>query len=87
LLFCVTHKESTMHKQHKSRNPAGLDTKHPIALRLMSAERADAERIAAKMGTTLSALARLAYLEGLSRICKPKTAPAAATGEPRGKRA
>lgn len=60
-----------MHKlpnPHKSRNPAGLATKKPIALRLMPAERADAERFAAKLGTSKSALARSAYLAGLPII-------------------
>lgn len=76
-----------MHKQHKSRNPAGIAIKKPIALRLMPAEKADAERIAAKLGTSQSALARMAYLAGLSRICKRKTATETETEESRGKKA
>jgi len=65
-----------MTKQPKSRNPAGLATKKPIALRLMPAERAEATRIAAKLGTSQSALARRAYLAGLPVVMKQSSHPA-----------
>ena len=47
------------------RNPAGVDVRRPIALRLMPAERIDAERVAARLNVSLSKLARMAYLRGL----------------------
>lgn len=47
------------------RNPAGVDIKRPIALRLMPEERVDAERVAAKLNISLSNLARQSFLEGL----------------------
>lgn len=61
-----------MKQQPPSRNPAGLATKKPIALRLMPGELADAERIAAEEGLSKSALARKAYLKGLPLVAKPK---------------
>ena len=47
------------------RNPAGVDLRRPIALRLMPAERHDAERVAAKLNISLSNLARQSFLVGL----------------------
>ncbi len=47
------------------RNPAGVDLRRPIALRLMPAERLDAERVAAKLNISLSNLARQSFLVGL----------------------
>jgi hypothetical protein len=55
-----------MKKSSPTRNPEGLDKKHPIALRLMPEERIEAERIALNEGLTMSALARNAYLKGLA---------------------
>lgn len=54
-----------MHSSSKSRNPAGVTKGKPIALRLMPSEKAEAKRIAARLGTSQSALARKAYLAGL----------------------
>lgn len=51
-----------------SRNPAGIATKKPIALRLMPTELADAERIARRLNLTRSALAREAFLAGLPLV-------------------
>lgn len=51
-----------------ARNPSGLATKTPIALRLMPGELADAKRIAAQQGLSQSALARRAYLKGLPLV-------------------
>lgn len=60
-----------------SRNPAGIETKKPIALRLMPSELADAKRIASKQGMSQSALARRAFLKGLPLIGTPdSTEPA-----------
>ena len=50
------------------RNPAGVDLRRPIALRLMPAERIDAERVAAKLNISLSNLARQSFLVGLPII-------------------
>ena len=47
------------------RNPAGIEIRRPIALRLMPQEREDAERVAAKLNISLSNLARQSFLEGL----------------------
>ena len=52
----------------KERNPDGLITDKPIALRLMPDERAEAERIADHLCMTLSCLARLAFLAGLPSV-------------------
>lgn len=51
-----------------SRNPAGLATEKPIALRLMPRELADASRIAKKHGLSKSSLARQAFLAGLPLV-------------------
>ncbi|MRR49419.1 MAG: hypothetical protein EG825_00665 [Rhodocyclaceae bacterium] len=51
-----------------TRNPDGIEKKKPIALRLMPDELADAERMAASLGCTKSALARDAYLIGVESI-------------------
>ena len=50
------------------RNPRGLEKNKPIALRLMPEELANAERVAADLNISKSALARRAYLEGISRV-------------------
>lgn len=52
----------------KARNPKGLDTKKPIALRLTPKDRADAVLFSARMGMSLSLLAYKAYLAGLKTI-------------------
>lgn len=57
-----------MQKQHHSRNPAGIVTTKPIALRLMPGERIEADRIAAERNVSRSALAREAYLKGLPLV-------------------
>lgn len=51
-----------------SRNPAGLVTSKPIALRLMPDELARAVRIAEKQGLSRAALARKAFLAGLPAL-------------------
>lgn len=57
-----------MKHKHPSRNPAGIVTAKPIALRLMPGELDDAERIAAERNVSRSALAREAYLKGLPLV-------------------
>jgi hypothetical protein len=53
-----------MKHKHTSRNPAGLATSKPIALRLMPDELADAQRISSEQGLSKSALGRQCYLAG-----------------------
>lgn len=53
-----------MTHKHTSRNPAGLATTKPIALRLMPDELADAQRISSEQGLSKSALGRQCYLAG-----------------------
>ncbi|HJW25146.1 MAG TPA: hypothetical protein VJ576_09630 [Rhodocyclaceae bacterium] len=53
-----------------ARNPDGLETKKPIALRLMPEELEEAERISKLIGYSKSFLAREAYLKGLPIICR-----------------
>lgn len=57
-----------MTKQTKSRNPVGLATKKPIALRLTPIERAEAVRLSEKLGVSMSLLAHRAYLAGLPEV-------------------
>lgn len=57
-----------MKHKHPSRNPAGIVTTKPIALRLMPSELTDAARIAAERNVSRSALAREAYLKGLPLV-------------------
>lgn len=57
-----------MTKQTKSRNPAGLATKKPIALRLTPGDRAEAVRISEKLGVSMSLLAYRAYRAGLPEV-------------------
>ncbi|PKO49031.1 MAG: hypothetical protein CVU31_02615 [Betaproteobacteria bacterium HGW-Betaproteobacteria-4] len=47
------------------RNPDGLVSNKPIALRLMQAELADADKISRDLNISKSLLARQAYLVGL----------------------
>lgn len=57
-----------MTKQIKSRNPVGLETKKPIALRLTPSERAEAVLLSEKMHISMSLLAHRAYLAGLTKV-------------------
>jgi hypothetical protein len=57
-----------MTKQTKSRNPVGLETKKPIALRLTPNERAEAVRLSEKLHVSMSLLAHRAYLAGLPEL-------------------
>lgn len=50
------------------RNPEGLAKKSPIALRLMPEELANAKRVSTEINTSLSCLARAAYLKGLPLV-------------------
>lgn len=59
------------------RNPSGLATSKPIALRLMPAELANAERIADELQITRSNLARQAYLAGLPIVTGDLSSPSA----------
>lgn len=52
----------------RKRNQPGLNYKSPIALRLMPAEREQAELLSKRLGKTKSAFAREAYLAGLQII-------------------
>jgi hypothetical protein len=54
-----------------SRNPAGVVTSKPIALRLMPEELADAKRIASQHGLSSAALARKAFIAGLPLVEHP----------------
>ena len=54
--------------KNPKRNPSGLATKKPIALRLMPGELADAQRIAGERKVSCSKLARQAYLLGLPLV-------------------
>lgn len=65
-----------MSNKHMSRNPAGLATKKPIALRLTPEDRAEAERIAAKLHVSKSLLAYRAYRAGLPIVMKQSSSPA-----------
>lgn len=55
-----------MKPQH--RNPDGLATKKPIALRLMPDELAENKRISTELNCSKSSLAREAYLKGLPLV-------------------
>lgn len=57
-----------MPKRTTARNPKGVVTTKPIALRLMPGELADAKRIAKNKGCSRSSLAREAYLAGLPLV-------------------
>lgn len=61
-------KKSTMPKSHTVRNPKGVVTTKPIALRLMPGELDDAKRIAKAKHCSRSSLAREAYLAGLPLV-------------------
>lgn len=52
----------------RKRTPDGVDYLKPIALRLMPAEREQAELLSKRLGKTKAALAREAYLAGLPLI-------------------
>lgn len=54
--------------EQTKRNPEGLVTEKPIALRLMPQELKDAERIAAELHLTKACLARKAFLAGLPLV-------------------
>lgn len=64
-----------MTKPTKSRNPAGLATKKPIALRLTPSDREEAERLAAEENVSLSLLAYRAYRAGLHTVTGGKSSP------------
>ena len=50
------------------RNPDGLISKKPIALRLMPAELANAKRVSQETNVSMSCLAREAFLKGLPLV-------------------
>lgn len=50
------------------RNPDGLVSSKPIALRLMQTELADADRLSRELNVSKSHLARQAYLVGLPLV-------------------
>lgn len=54
--------------EHVKRNPDGLVKKQPIALRLMPDELANAKRVSEETNTSLSYLAREAFLKGLPLV-------------------
>ena len=61
----------------RKRTPDGVNFNKPIALRLMPAEREQAEILSKRCGKTKAAFAREAYLAGLPLIvCSPNTADA-----------
>lgn len=57
-----------MPKRTTSRNPKGVVSTKPIALRLMPGELDDAKRIAKEKRCSRSSLAREAYLAGLPLV-------------------
>lgn len=67
----------------RKRTPDGVNHGKPIALRLMPAEREQAELVSKRIGKTKSALAREAYLIGLPFIINNfpmvETSPAVAS--------
>lgn len=73
-----------MTKQPKSRNPAGLATKKPIALRLTPCDRAEAVRISEKLGVSMSLLAYRAYRAGLPMVTCQETEPSSKARAKRG---
>lgn len=62
-------------------NPEGLVSDKPIAMRLMPAELADAERIAKDIGVSKSHLARMAFLKGLPLVSATPTSADLSGGE------
>lgn len=62
-----------MPKRTTSRNPKGVVTTKPIALRLMPGELDDAKRIAKAKHCSRSSLAREAYLAGLPLVAADVT--------------
>jgi len=60
------------------RNPDGLISKKPIALRLMPAELAQAKKVASENHTSLSCLAREAFLKGLPFVVSSAATPSLA---------
>lgn len=50
------------------RNPDGLISKKPIALRLMPEELANAKRVSQETNVSMSCLAREAFLKGLPLV-------------------
>lgn len=65
--------------EHTKRNPDGLVTQKPIALRLMPEELREAESLASQAGISKSNLARQAFNAGLetvkNRLQNPPAAP------------
>lgn len=71
--MCNTVNGRMMKHTPTSRNPSGLVTAKPIALRLMPAELKDAERIAAEQHCSLASHARRCYLAGKSVLFPVET--------------
>lgn len=71
--------DSIIHMEPIKRNPDGLATQKPIALRLMPNERADAERISRESNVSMSRLAREAFLKGLPLVSSSAAAPTSPT--------
>jgi len=57
------------------RNPDGLATQKPIALRLMPEELANARRVSQESNVSMSRLAREAFLKGLPLVSPSAAAP------------
>jgi len=57
------------------RNPDGLISKKPIALRLMPEELANAKRVSKETNVSMSCLAREAFLKGLPLVVSPVVSP------------
>lgn len=60
--MCIIHMKPSQY------NPRGLDSRKPIALRLMPDELKDAERVSTEAGISKAKLARAAYIKGLPLI-------------------
>lgn len=69
-----------MTKHTKSRNPAGLETKKPIALRLTPSDRAEAKRLSEKLHVSMSLLAYRAYRAGLSIVTEQESDQSSSPG-------
>ncbi|MER2603038.1 MAG: hypothetical protein ABTR27_11825 [Candidatus Competibacter phosphatis] len=66
------------------RNPDGLISKKPIALRLMPAELANAKRVSQETNVSMSCLAREAFLKGLPLVDFSTSAPTPSADFPGG---
>lgn len=62
------------------RNPDGLISNKPIALRLMPEELSNAKRVSQEINVSMSYLAREAFLKGLPLVVSPSAKPATPHG-------